>query len=147
MRSRGFTGGHRTSWQINVQTCSDSCDMCDLAGVKEQKVPTVRCRVRESSRAHYPLLPCMTCMSCCITFGYSYCLISGGRTRICVGSIVVHIVMHLAFVLNSFASLLMRRSESRAFRDHAPGPVSKFFGFFGACTACQSSGSIPASPF
>ena len=63
------------------------------------------------------------------------------------GLIVVHIVMHLAFVLNSFASLLMRRSESRAFRDHAPGPVSKFFGFFGACTACQSSGSIPASPF
>lgn len=63
------------------------------------------------------------------------------------GLIVVHIVMHLAFVLNSFASLLMRRSESRAFRDHAPGPVSKFFGFFGACMACQSSGSIPASPF
>lgn len=86
VRSRGFTGGQRTSWKINVQTCSDSCDMCDLAGVKEQKVPTVRCRVRESSRAHHPLLPCMTCMSCCITFGYSYCLISGGRTRICVGS-------------------------------------------------------------
>ena len=63
------------------------------------------------------------------TFGYSYCLIRGGRTRICVGS-YRRPHRHLAFVLNSFASLLMRRSESRAFRDHAPGPVSKFFGFF-----------------
>ena len=36
MRSRGFTGGQRTSWKINVQTCSDSCDMCDLAGVRAE---------------------------------------------------------------------------------------------------------------
>ena len=75
--------GHRTSWKTKVRTCSNSCDICDLAGVKKQKVPTVRRRVRGSSRAHHPLLPCT---SGCITFGYPHFWISGGSTRIHVSS-------------------------------------------------------------